>query len=89
MGLIIISYTIRDVSDENGYLEAYGAGAIANVKREERIKVAEAKSRSEIKKSELFEEKEKSRFENQIIIAQQIRDRELRQESVLHPKWSV
>ena len=62
MGLIIISYTLREVSDQLGYLKAYGAGAIAQVKKEERINVAEAKAKATIREAELFEEKEKGRW---------------------------
>ena len=49
MGLVVISYTIKDISDPSGYLKSYGAKAIAAVKRDERIKTAEAECRSRIK----------------------------------------
>ena len=60
MGLVVISYTIKDISDPSGYLKSYGAKAIAAVKREERIKTAEAECRSRIKGYEAEMEKEKS-----------------------------
>ena len=78
MGLVVISYTIKDISDPSGYLKSYGAKAIAAVKREERIKTAEAECRSRIKGYEAEMEKEKSRLENQIAIAEQQRNFELR-----------
>jgi len=78
MGLVVISYTIKDISDPSGYLKSYGAKAIAAVKREERIKTAEAECRSRIKGFEAEMEKEKSRLENQIAIAEQQRNFELR-----------
>ena len=51
----------RQVTDPNGYLHAYGAGQVANVKKEERIKVAEAKTRAEIERHHANEAKEQSR----------------------------
>ena len=51
MGLVVISYTIKDISDPSDYLKSYGAKAIAEVKRDERIKTAEAECRSRIKGS--------------------------------------
>ena len=75
---MVISYTIKDISDPSGYLKSYGAKAIAAVKREERIKTTEAECRSRIKGYEAEMEKEKSRLENQIAIAEQQRNFELR-----------
>ena len=78
MGLVVISYTIKDINDQSGYLKAYGAKAIAEVKRDERIKTAEAEARSRIKGYEAEMAKEKSRLENQLAIAEQQRNYDLR-----------
>ena len=42
MGLEIVSFTIRDIQDEQGYLEALGRRRIAEVKRDAEIGEAEA-----------------------------------------------
>ena len=45
-------FTIRDISDKNGYLEALGAEKIAQVKKEANIAKAEAQMESDIKTAE-------------------------------------
>src|SRR5205807_9242339 len=42
MGLAIVSFTIRDIRDAQGYLEALGRPRIAQVKRDAQIAQAEA-----------------------------------------------
>jgi len=42
LGLEIVSYTIKDVKDDEGYLEALGRKRTAEVKRDARIGEAEA-----------------------------------------------
>src|SRR6185312_14215925 len=42
MGLIIVSFTIKDVRDKNGYLDSLGRPRIAQVKRDADIATAEA-----------------------------------------------
>jgi flotillin len=37
MGISVISYTVKDVTDDNGYLLALGKGRTAIVKRDARI----------------------------------------------------
>lgn len=39
MGISVISYTVKDVTDDNGYLLALGQGRTACVKRDARIGV--------------------------------------------------
>lgn len=43
MGITVVSYTIKDISDEEGYLRALGQARTAEVKRDARIGEAEAK----------------------------------------------
>lgn len=52
MGLEMKVFTIRDISDKNGYLEALGAEKIAQVKKEANIAKAEAQMESDIKTAE-------------------------------------
>ncbi len=52
MGLIIVSFTIKDVRDKNGYLESLGKPRIAQVKRDADIATAEADKETRIKRAE-------------------------------------
>ncbi|MBU3804082.1 MAG: flotillin family protein [Candidatus Cellulosilyticum pullistercoris] len=52
MGLEIKTLTIKDISDNNGYLKALGEARIAEVKKNAQIAVAEANKETQIKTSE-------------------------------------
>lgn len=52
MGLEMKVFTIRDISDKNGYLDALGAEKIAQVKKDANIAKAEAQMESDIKTAE-------------------------------------
>ncbi len=52
MGLELKAFTIRDISDKNGYLEALGKPRIAEVKKNAAIAEAEADKETRIKTSE-------------------------------------
>lgn len=52
MGLVIVSFTIKDVRDKNGYLESLGKPRIAQVKRDADIATAEAEKETRIKRAE-------------------------------------
>lgn len=52
MGLELKAFTIRDISDKNGYLEALGKPRIAEVKKNAVIAEAEAAKEAKIKTSE-------------------------------------
>ena len=49
MGLTIVSFTIRDIRDTVGYLDALGKPRIAQVKRDATIAQAEADRDSQIR----------------------------------------
>ncbi|KAH7934413.1 hypothetical protein HPB51_029196 [Rhipicephalus microplus] len=49
MGITVVSYTIKDISDDEGYLRALGMARTAEVKRDARIGEAEAQRDSQIK----------------------------------------
>ena len=52
MGLELKTLTIKDISDNNGYLKALGEARIAEVKKNAQIAVAEANKETKIKTSE-------------------------------------
>ncbi len=52
MGLTVVSFTIREISDSRGYLEALGKPRIAQVKRDATIGEAEATRDATIKSAE-------------------------------------
>ena len=52
MGLGIVSFTIRDIRDGQGYLDALGKPRIAQVKRDARIAQAEADRDAMIRSSQ-------------------------------------
>src|SRR5690606_9926347 len=60
MGLAIVSFTIKDVRDKNGYLDALGRPRIAAVKRDADIAEAEAMRDARIKKAEADENAQKA-----------------------------
>ncbi|EFX80835.1 hypothetical protein DAPPUDRAFT_303889 [Daphnia pulex] len=78
MGITVVSYTIKDISDANGYLMALGMGRTAEVKRDARIGEAQAKSDAQIKEAIAEEQRMASRLENDIQIAKAQRDFEVK-----------
>ncbi|XP_071802421.1 flotillin-1-like isoform X2 [Asterias amurensis] len=78
MGISVVSYTLKDVRDEHGYLKALGMARTAEVKRDARIGEAEAKRDSGIREARAEEERMASRFANDTEIAKAKRDFELK-----------
>lgn len=79
MGISVVSYTIKDVKDDEGYLHALGMTRTAQVKRDARIGEAEARRDAGIKESLAEEQRMASRYSNDIQIALAQRDFELKQ----------
>lgn len=52
MGLKIVSFTLRDIKDSNGYLDALGKPRLAEVKRDASMREAMATSESQIAQAE-------------------------------------
>ncbi|MDQ3022845.1 MAG: SPFH domain-containing protein [bacterium] len=77
MGLSIISFTIRDVRDNQGYLDALGKRRTAEVKREAIIGEAEAARDAAIKSAQFRQEGEAAKFTAETQIAQANRDYEM------------
>lgn len=78
MGLEIKAFTIRDISDNNGYLAALGKGRIAEVKRDAEIAEAEAQKETKIKTSEAFKEGEAAKLVAETFVAESLKDKELK-----------
>lgn len=78
MGLQIVSFTIKDVRDKNGYLEALGRPRIAAVKRDADIAEAEATRDARIKKAEADEEGQKAELVRDTNVAEAEKHKELK-----------
>lgn len=70
MGLIIVSFTIKDVRDKNGYLESLGKPRIAQVKRDADIATAEADKETRIKRAEAAKDAQRAELERATEIAE-------------------
>jgi len=82
MGISVVSYTIKDIRDEEtaskGYLKSIGMARTAEVKRDARIGEAEARCEAQIKEAIAEEQRMASRFLNDTEIAKAQRDFELK-----------
>jgi flotillin len=78
MGLQIVSFTIKDVRDKHGYLDALGRPRIAAVKRDAEIAEAEAVRDSRIKKAVAEEEGQRAELIRDTAIAEASKDKELK-----------
>ena len=65
MGLVIVSFTIKEVRDKNGYLDSLGKPRIAQVKRDADIAEAEALKETRIKKAEAEKESQQAELQRQ------------------------
>lgn len=78
MGLRIISFTIREIADKNGYLESLGKAQIARVQRDAIIGQAEAKRDSDIKSAEAMQAGQTAKFLAETQVAEASRDKEIK-----------
>ncbi|CAL1546941.1 unnamed protein product [Lymnaea stagnalis] len=78
MGIYVVSYTLKDIRDEEGYLMALGKKRTEEVKRDARIGEAEATRDSGIKEASAEEKRMQARYVNDIEIAKSQRDYELK-----------
>ena len=74
MGLGIVSFTIRDIKDGQGYLEALGKPRIAQVKRDAQIAQAEADRDAIIRSSQATQAGQEAKFAADSKIAEAQRD---------------
>ena len=78
MGLEIVSFAIRDIQDEQGYLEALGVRRTSEVKRDAAIGEAEAARDSGIKSAQADQQRQAAKFSADTAIAESERDYESR-----------
>ncbi len=78
MGLTIVSFTIRDIRDNQGYLDALGKPRTAQVKRDATIGQAEADRDATIKSAQAFQEGQEAKFVADTGIALAERDYQMR-----------
>ncbi|MBO2537663.1 MULTISPECIES: flotillin family protein [Rummeliibacillus] len=78
MGLTIVSFTIKDVRDKNGYLDSLGKPRIAQVKRDADIATADAEKETRIKRAEADKEAQKAELERATEIAEAEKENQLK-----------
>jgi len=78
MGITVVSYTLKDIKDTQGYLAALGKTQTAKVKRDAKIGEAKAKRDAGIKEAIANQERLKVRFEKNTEIAMAKRDFDLK-----------
>ena len=78
MGLEIVTFTIRDITDSNGYLKALGAKQIAEVKKNAAIAEAEAKREEMQRTSEAKRLGEEAQLKADTEIAAARKEKELK-----------
>ncbi|TBL69841.1 flotillin family protein [Paenibacillus thalictri] len=78
MGLQIVSFTIKDLRDKNGYLDSLGKPRIAAVKRDADIAQAEAVRDARIQKARAEEEGQKAELLRDTNIAEAQKAKELK-----------
>lgn len=78
MGLQIVSFTIKDVRDKHGYLDALGKPRIAAVKRDAEIAEAEAERDATIQKALATEAAVKAELLKDTNISEAERDKEMK-----------
>merc|ERR1712212_1249498 len=81
MGIAVISYTLKDVRDEVGYLASLGQARTAQVKRDALIGEAEARKDSTIAEATAEEQRMEAKLKNDTDIAESKRDYELNKAS--------
>ena len=74
MGLEIVSFSIRDIQDEQGYLEALGVRRTAEVKRDAAIGEAEAKRDAGIRAAQAEQQSQAAKYTADTSIAESERD---------------
>jgi len=78
MGLSIVSFTIRDIRDTQGYLDALGKPRIAQVKRDAQIAQAEADRDAAIRTAQAAQAGQEAKFAADTKIAESKRDYEVK-----------
>jgi Uncharacterized protein conserved in bacteria len=79
MGLEIVSFTIKDVTDPNGYLDALGRPQIAEVKKNAEVAESNALRETRIKQAENEQLAQHEEIRRQTEIAEATKDMQLKQ----------
>ena len=79
MGLEIKNFTIKSISDDNGYIDAMGAGRIAEQKKDAEIRKSEAKREQDEKTSENIRLGEQAKIKAETEINEAQKNKEVRQ----------
>merc|ERR1719411_903697 len=74
MGIMVISYTIKEITDDVGYLKALGMARTAEVQRDARVGEAQAKMQSSIAEAKAEMERMEAKLKNDTEIARFKRD---------------
>lgn len=78
MGLEVKNFTITDITDDNGYIDAMGEGRIAERRRDSEVQKAEAKRDEDIKVAQAAREGEIARIEKEKAIAEAQKDKDIK-----------
>ena len=78
MGLIIVSLTIKDLRNKNGYLDSLGKARIAQVKRDADISTAESEMETRIKRAEAGKEAQRAEIQRATEIAEAEKENQLK-----------
>lgn len=78
MGLKIVSFTIKEISDRNGYLEALGQPQISSVKRDAQIAKAEREKEARIENARAEQEAKTAELVRDTQIAEADKNKELK-----------
>uniref|UniRef100_G1QAL2 Flotillin n=1 Tax=Myotis lucifugus TaxID=59463 RepID=G1QAL2_MYOLU len=78
MGISVVSYTLKDIRDDQGYLHSLGKAPTAQVQKDARIGEAEAKRDAGIREAKAKQEKVSAQYLSEIKMAKAQRDYELK-----------
>uniref|UniRef100_A0A3P9PBL4 Flotillin n=1 Tax=Poecilia reticulata TaxID=8081 RepID=A0A3P9PBL4_POERE len=78
MGIGVVSYTLKDVHDDQDYLHSLGKARTAQVQRDARIGEAQYKRDAVIREAHAMQEKVSAQYKNEIEMAKAQRDFELK-----------
>ncbi|KAM8871270.1 flotillin-1b isoform 3-T3 [Spinachia spinachia] len=78
MGIGVVSYTLKDVHDDQDYLHSLGKARTAQVQKDARIGEAQYKRDSVMREANAMQEKVSAQYKNEIEMAKAQRDYELK-----------
>ncbi|XP_038140213.1 flotillin-1b [Cyprinodon tularosa] len=81
MGIGVVSYTLKDVHDDQDYLHSLGKARTAQVQKDARIGEAQYKRDAVIREAHAMQEKVSAQYKNEIEMAKAQRDYELKKAS--------